>query len=54
MHLLRVKAKDEFKYVLALMDVLFTKEEMAKSCFAPSKKTKKPQLPAEKLKLIEG
>ena len=41
MDLLRVKAKDEFKYVLALMDVLFTKEKMAESYFAPSKKNKK-------------
>ena len=42
------------KYVLALMDVLFSKEEMAKCCFVCTNKSKKPPLPLEKIKLIEG
>ena len=36
------------------MDVLFSKEDMALSCFVKTKKSKKPILAEDKLKLIEG
>ena len=36
------------------MDVLFSKEDMAQSCFVKTKKSQKPILAEDKLKLIEG
>ena len=37
----RIPAKDEYIYGLRLMDVLFTKEEMANSLLLPSKRSDK-------------
>ena len=36
------------------MDILFTPEEMAESCYETTKKSKKKPLPQEKISLIEG
>ena len=43
-NLLAVRAVDEEKYALQLMDALFTEEEMATSCYVVSQKSKKPGL----------
>ncbi len=51
--LLTIRALNPTKYTLALMDALFSDEEMGSSCFS-SKRGTKPQLPQAKIKLIEG
>ena len=53
-NLLHVHGKDCFKYALSLMDILFTKEEMASSCFYATGRSKKEALPQEKVQLVEG
>lgn len=42
------------KYALALMDALFSDEEMATKCFSCGKRGTKEQLPQDKIKLIQG
>ena len=50
-NLLGIRASSADKYALALMDALFTDEEMAKSCYMLTKRSKKPPLPTEKITL---
>ena len=46
---------DSSKYALQLMDILFTDQEMASSCYvACTKKTKKPGLDPVRVTLLEG
>uniref|UniRef100_A0A1X7V5T3 BEN domain-containing protein n=1 Tax=Amphimedon queenslandica TaxID=400682 RepID=A0A1X7V5T3_AMPQE len=52
-NLLHVHGKDCYKYALALMDVVFTKEKMASSCFYATSRSKKTPLPQKKVRLIE-
>ena len=54
MNLLNVPGKDPIKYAIALMCELFTEEEMAKSCYVETMRTKKPSLPVDKRELLEG
>lgn len=54
MNLLQVRAVDEEKYALQLMDALFSDEEMAVSCYIASQKSKKPGLNPKKVELLEG
>ena len=54
MNLLALRAVNPEKYALSLMDALFSDEEMASSCFAKSKRSTKPPLPHERIKLLEG
>ena len=54
MDLLAVRAVNEEKYALQLMDILFTEEEMASSCYVASQRTKKPGLDCAKVRLLEG
>lgn len=42
------------KHALALMDALFTTEEMAVSVYRKSDRSNKPPLPEEKISLLEG
>ncbi len=53
-NLLVIRAMNAQKYALSLMDAIFSDEEMSKSCFSCGKRGTKPQLPQEKVKLIEG
>ncbi len=41
------------KYALALLDALFSKDELASSCYATTKRSKKPPLPSEKLSFLK-
>ncbi len=53
--LLAIRSPNPPKYVLALMDALFSDEEMASKCYIVlSKKGSKTPLSSEKKKLIEG
>ena len=49
-----IQAKDPVKYALSLMDNLFTEEEMGQHCFEENKRTTKPGLDKERVKLLEG
>ena len=51
--MLQISAVNPQKYALALMDALFT-EEMSESCFKESKRSTKPPLDKERVKLLEG
>ena len=42
------------KYALALMNALFSDEELAISCYSTSKRSKKPPLSDDKVSLLEG
>jgi len=53
-NLLAFRAVNPEKYALSEMDALFTDEEMANSCFATSKRSTKPPLPHDRIKLLEG
>ena len=53
-NLLQISAVNPQKYALALMDALFTEEEMSESCFKESKRSTKPPLDKERVKLLEG
>lgn len=53
-NLLTIRAMNPIKYALALMDALFSDEEMASHCFSCGARGTKPKLPQEKIKLIEG
>ena len=52
--LLGIRAHDPAKYALALMDAIFSDEEMGTCCFVATKRSTKPPLSVEKVKLIEG
>ena len=52
--LLAICAPSPHKYVLSLMDALFSDEEMSEKCFIASKRSSKLPLPRDKIKLIEG
>ncbi len=54
MNLLALRAVDEEKYALHLMDVLFTEEEMAQSCYISSQRSKKKGLDPKRVELLEG
>ncbi len=53
-NLLSLRAVDPAKYALQLMEVLFTEDEMATSCYIASHRTKKPGLNKQKVLLLEG
>ena len=53
-NLLRIPARDAYAYGLALMDKLFTREEMATSLLFKSKKSKKPGLESERVEKLLG
>ena len=44
-NLLRLPARDIYSYALSLVDVIFTKEELASSLLFHSSKSDKPALP---------
>lgn len=47
-------ARDAYSYGLALMEVLFTTQEMASSLLLPSKRSPKPPLEAAKVEKLLG
>ncbi len=51
-HVLRLPSRDAYAYALQLMDVYFTKEELAKSLVFKSKKSSKPPLDPKKVEQI--
>ena len=53
-NLLDIRAPDPSKYALVLMDAIFTDDELTKCCYESSKRTTKPGLPADKVKLLEA
>lgn len=53
-NLLRIPSRDAYAYALALMDVLFTKEELAMSLLFKSKKSEKPGLDRERVEKVLG
>ena len=53
-NLLAIRAMNPSKYALSLMDAIFSDDEMCVSCFSCGKRGTKPELPQEKVKLIEG
>ena len=52
--LLKFRMTNCEKYALALMDALFTEEEMAVSCYSATPRSKKPPLPQEKISQLES
>ena len=42
------------KYALALMEALFTDEELAQSCYSSTSRSTKTPLPKDKIELLEG
>uniref|UniRef100_A0A1X7TWP0 Uncharacterized protein n=1 Tax=Amphimedon queenslandica TaxID=400682 RepID=A0A1X7TWP0_AMPQE len=52
-NLLETAAPDPAKYALALMDAIFSNAEMANCCSKASKRTTRPGLDSEKVKLLE-
>ncbi len=54
MQLLTIRALNPAKYALALMDAIFSDEEMSPYCFACGPRGSKQQLPQEKINLIAG
>ena len=53
MDLLQFNVPSSDKYALAVMDALFTEEELGSHCYTNSTK-KKPPLSKEKVSLLEG
>ena len=51
MNLLSIRSA---KYALALMDALFSDEEMGCKCFTCTSRSHKTPLPMDQVKLIEG
>ena len=43
-------AKDVYAYALTLLDVMFTKDELARSLIHPSPKSSKPGLPGDRVR----
>ena len=43
-------AKDVYAYALALLDIMFTKDELARSLIHPSPKSSKPGLPRDRVR----
>ncbi len=54
MDLLAIRAMNPIKYSLALMDALFSDQEMGSNCFSRGRRGTKQELPQEKVKLIQG
>ena len=54
MRLLGIRAQDPPKYALALMDAIFTDEEMGSCCFSAGKRSTEEPLPGDGVKLIKG
>lgn len=54
MSLLSIRALNPAKYALSLLDAIFSDDETSSSCFSCGKRGTKPELPQEKVKLIEG
>ena len=52
--LLAIKAAEADKYALALMEALFTDEELAQSCYSSTSRSTKTPLPKDKIELLEG
>ena len=52
--LLSIRRTDPSKYPLQLMDIFFTDQEMASSCYVACTKTKKPGLDPVRVTLLEG
>ncbi len=52
--LLAIRAMNPIKYSLALMDALFSDQEMGSNCFSRGRRGTKQELPQEKVKLIQG
>lgn len=53
-NLLKFQIKDADKYALALLDALFSEEELAHCCYKPTGWSKKPPLPEDRIHLLEG
>ena len=53
-NLLMLRAVSVDKYALALMNALFSEEEMAWSCFVESKRSTKKSLNKEKIQKMKG
>ena len=49
-----IRASDPNKYALALLEALFTDEELGRSCYAKTSRSTKPPLPAEKIALLKA
>ena len=49
-----MRAVNEEKYALQLMDALFSEQEMASSCYGASQRTKKTALDPSRIALLEG
>ena len=54
MNLLALRGVSPEKYSLALMDALFTDEELSVSCFASTKRSTKTPLEVERVELLKG
>ena len=50
--LLATKASEADKYALALMEALFTDEELAQSCYSSKSRSTKTPLPKDKLEIF--
>ncbi len=53
-NLLTLGIRQADKYALALLDALFSEEELASSCYATTKRSRKKPLPSERVALLEG
>ena len=51
---MQIPSRDAYAYALALMDVLFTKEELAMSLLFKLKKSVKPGLDRERVEKVLG
>ena len=54
MNLLALRGVNPEKYSLALMDALFTDDELSVSCFAAMKRSTKTPLDMERVELLKG
>ena len=54
MNLLSIRSVNPAKCALALMDALFSDEEMGCKCFTCTSRSHKTPLPMDQVKLIEG
>ena len=53
-NVMRIPSRDAYSFGLQLMDVLFTKEELASSLLFKSKKSEKPGLDGERVQRLLG
>ncbi len=51
---MRLSARDAYGFGLQLLDILFTKEELAGSLLFSSKKSTKPGLPKDRVEKLLG